>query len=134
MRDFIITLFLFAVLVAAFSFGDFEPQEQQNANMFLPVESGKQTGQQPTEGTGGTEPVSPKIEPKATDKPMEQPVSEPSKSIDELAWEVIIGLWSEGSERKRLLTDAGHDYDAVQRRVNELLTPKEVYVNGFRSN
>lgn len=43
------------------------------------------------------------------------------KSIDELALEVIRGLWSSGDERKRLLTERGYDYNAVQRRVNELL-------------
>lgn len=43
------------------------------------------------------------------------------KSIDELAREVIKGLWGNGSERKNKLTSAGYDYDAVQKRVNELL-------------
>ena len=43
------------------------------------------------------------------------------KTIDELAREVIAGQWKTGSERKRLLTEAGYDYDAVQKRVNELI-------------
>ena len=44
-----------------------------------------------------------------------------TKSIDELAREVIRGDWGNGAERKRLLTAAGYDYAAVQARVNELL-------------
>ena len=43
------------------------------------------------------------------------------KSIDELAREVINGLWGNGSDRKNKLTSAGYDYDAVQNRVNEIL-------------
>ena len=43
------------------------------------------------------------------------------KSIDELAREVIKGLWGNGSERKKKLSDAGYDYTAVQTRVNQLL-------------
>ena len=43
------------------------------------------------------------------------------KSIDEVAREVIQGKWSNGAERKKRLTDAGYDYNEVQKRVNELL-------------
>lgn len=48
-------------------------------------------------------------------------VSRVSDLIDRLAREVIRGLWGNGSERKRRLTAAGYDYQAVQNRVNELL-------------
>ena len=44
-----------------------------------------------------------------------------TKSVDELAREVIRGNWGNGAERKRRLTEAGYDYNAVQKRVNELL-------------
>ena len=44
-----------------------------------------------------------------------------SKTIDELAKEVIDGKWGSGSARKKALTAAGYDYAAVQKRVNELL-------------
>lgn len=44
-----------------------------------------------------------------------------TKSIDELAREVIKGAWGNGDERRRRLTEAGYDYNAVQKRVNELL-------------
>ena len=55
------------------------------------------------------------------------PTPAPSKSIDELAQEVINGEWGNGDERKQRLTEAGYDYDAVQNRVNELLGPSEEY-------
>ncbi|WP_458454844.1 GH25 family lysozyme [Methanobrevibacter sp.] len=48
--------------------------------------------------------------------------SSSKKTIDELANEVIQGLWGSGDERKKRLTAAGYDYNAVQKRVNELLS------------
>lgn len=47
--------------------------------------------------------------------------SEPKKSVDEIAREVIHGDWGAGDDRKKRLTEAGYDYYAVQARVNELL-------------
>ncbi|MDU2202814.1 MAG: lysozyme, partial [Anaerococcus hydrogenalis] len=44
-----------------------------------------------------------------------------NKSIDILAREVIRGDWGNGNERKKRLTQAGYDYYAVQRRVNQIL-------------
>lgn len=43
------------------------------------------------------------------------------KTVDELAREVIAGKWGNGIDRKNRLTAAGHDYSAVQKRVNEML-------------
>lgn len=43
------------------------------------------------------------------------------KSIDEIAREVIQGKWGNGADRKNRLTNAGYDYNAVQKRVNELM-------------
>lgn len=45
-----------------------------------------------------------------------------SKSIDTLAREVIAGNWGNGQERVNRLTSAGYNYDAVQDRVNEILS------------
>lgn len=54
-----------------------------------------------------------------------KPQPTPSKkSVDELAREVIRGEWGNGSDRRIRLTQAGYDYDAVQKRVNEILTDK----------
>ncbi len=44
------------------------------------------------------------------------------KSVDELAQEVINGKWGDGEDRKAKLEEAGYDYNAVQDRVNEILS------------
>ena len=51
------------------------------------------------------------------------PAPKPSKSVDELAQEVIAGLWGNQPERQQRLEAAGYDYYAVQARVNEILAP-----------
>lgn len=43
------------------------------------------------------------------------------KSTDEIAKEVIAGSWGNGGDRKKRLTAAGYDYNAVQAKVNALL-------------
>ncbi len=43
-----------------------------------------------------------------------------TKSVDEIAKEVIKGEWGNGTDRKKRLTAAGYDYKAVQKRVTEL--------------
>lgn len=43
------------------------------------------------------------------------------KTIEQIAREVIAGKWGTGTTRKNRLTNAGYDYNAVQKRVNELL-------------
>lgn len=43
------------------------------------------------------------------------------KSVDEIAREVILGKWGNGTERLQRLAAAGYDYDAVKKRVNELI-------------
>ncbi len=43
------------------------------------------------------------------------------KSVDTLAREVIAEKWGSGADRKKRLEAAGYDYNAVQKRVNELL-------------
>ena len=46
------------------------------------------------------------------------------KTIDELAREVINGKWGNGEDRKKRLTNAGYNYQEVQNRVNQILSPK----------
>ena len=53
---------------------------------------------------------------------LEENISTDTKSIDELAQEVIDGKWRDGEERKKRLEEAGYDYNAVQDRVNEILS------------
>ena len=43
------------------------------------------------------------------------------KTNDEIAEEVIVGIWGNGEERKQRLEEAGYDYDAIQEIVNEKL-------------
>ena len=43
------------------------------------------------------------------------------KSVTTIAKEVIAGKWGNGAERKKKLAAAGYDYNAVQKKVNELL-------------
>lgn len=43
------------------------------------------------------------------------------KTVNQLALEVIDGKWGSGEARKKKLTEAGYDYEAVQKRVNEIL-------------
>lgn len=57
-------------------------------------------------------------------KPEPTPVSK--KTIDEIAKEVIRGLWGNGSDRKKALVEAGYNYDKVQARVTEILKGKPV--------
>lgn len=48
--------------------------------------------------------------------------AQPTKSLDEIAREVIRGDWGNGAEREKRLTAAGYDADAVQARVNQLMS------------
>lgn len=50
----------------------------------------------------------------------------PMKSVKEIAQEVIAGLWGNGDERRRRLTEAGYDYDVIQQAVNDLLNGNEI--------
>ena len=43
------------------------------------------------------------------------------KSVEDVAREVIKGLWGNGQDRVNRLTEAGYDYSEVQKMVNKLL-------------
>lgn len=51
-----------------------------------------------------------------------------SKSMEEIAKEIIEGKWSNGEERKIRLKKAGYDYAIVQRLVNEMLQNRKLEV------
>ena len=51
------------------------------------------------------------------------PKEEPKKTTAQIAQEVIDGKWGNGEERVERLKAAGYDPDAVQKKVNEILTP-----------
>ena len=63
---------------------------------------------------------------KKADNTNTPPVQEkPSKSVSEVAKEVIDGKWGNGDDRKKKLTAAGYNYDEIQAKVNELCKPKK---------
>lgn len=47
------------------------------------------------------------------------------KPTDQIADEVIAGKWGDGADRKKRLTDAGYNYDAVQKAVNQKMNAKK---------
>lgn len=87
-------------------FSDIEPKEE-------PKEDVKPTPDPEPQ------PVEPTPEPLPKPTP-EEPVK-PTKSIDEYAKEVIAGKWGNNPQRAIKMKAAGIDYDAVQKRVNEIL-------------
>lgn len=48
-----------------------------------------------------------------------------SKTVHDMALEVIANKWGCGNERKRRLTDAGYNYDDIQAEVNRILKVKK---------
>lgn len=48
----------------------------------------------------------------------------PSKSITDVAYEVLNGVWGNGSERKERLESAGYNYGTVQGEVNRIVNNK----------
>ena len=57
-----------------------------------------------------------------TSKPTQ--TAKPTKSVEEVAKEVLAGKWGNGDDRKNRLKAAGYDYNAVQKKVNELVASK----------
>lgn len=51
---------------------------------------------------------------------------QPGKTVTDLAYEVIAGKWGNGTDRRNKLNNAGYDYNAVQSKVNELLSSKTI--------
>lgn len=50
----------------------------------------------------------------------------PVNDVERIAMEVINGKWGNGEERRNRLTQAGYNYDLVQRKVNQILAPKSI--------
>ena len=51
-----------------------------------------------------------------------QPAKPAQKTVEQIAQEVIAGKWGNGTDRAQRLTAAGYDAQAVQNRVNQLLS------------
>ena len=52
---------------------------------------------------------------------IESKLTPATKTVNELAQEVLQGKWGNGTERKQKLTQAGYDYNKVQAEVNKLV-------------
>lgn len=65
-----------------------------------------------------------------------EPVSpiQNKKSNEEIANEVIAGSWGNGNDRKVKLTNAGYDFSAIQKIVNEKLLGSTLVENQKKSN
>lgn len=61
------------------------------------------------------------IDPEQYAKEYTEPSAAAAKTIDELADEVLKGLWGNGSDRRKRLEAAGYNYTEVQARVNQKL-------------
>lgn len=47
-----------------------------------------------------------------------------NEALEKIAKQVIYGNWGVGSDRKKMLTEAGYDYEKVQSLVNKMLSGK----------
>lgn len=61
----------------------------------------------------------------------QKPQNTPLKSEEEVAKEVVAGKWGNGKERKQRLTEAGYDYNAIQKIVNQLVMTRPVVTKTF---
>lgn len=69
------------------------------------------------------------VVPKFTTNGIEKKVKR-TKTVNEVAHEVIAGKWGSGVTRKEKLTKAGYNYSEVQSRINKILnTPKIVTIS-----
>ena len=71
----------------------------------------------------------------ATGKPQPEPQPTPShKTVADVAFEVILGEWGNGMDRKNRLTNAGFDYTTIQNYVNELYSIAHKVIHGDYGN
>lgn len=63
--------------------------------------------------------------PSGAPKPVEKPSQPSKKSNEEIANEVLQGKWGNGEDRKKRLTQAGYDYQAIQNIVNQKVGVKK---------
>ena len=111
MKDLFIAIVILAILTVLFSMHSAPPEQG------TPPSSN-------AHGSGFKEPgESEQIQQGEGDKPV-QSISEPTTpppDYTELALEVIRGDWGNGYIRKQRLREAGHDAEAVQEVVNNML-------------
>lgn len=67
--------------------------------------------------------------------PKPQPIPQPSKkTVEDVAFEVILGEWGNGMDRVNALRNAGYDYTEVQNYVNELYSVAHRVIHGDYGN
>lgn len=93
-----------------------ETQKDENSKTTGVVEEIRETGGE--EGTEGTAEETTE----ETSGSLSKDNSDNLKTDDEIADEVILGLWGNGAERKQRLEEEGYDYDAIQEIVNQKLS------------
>lgn len=59
---------------------------------------------------------------KPTPVTSQKPQKPALKSEEEVAKEVVAGKWGNGKERQQRLTEAGYDYNAIQKIVNQMVS------------
>ena len=62
----------------------------------------------------------PKYDAEQTETEAPKAETQETKTVTQLAREVLRGKWGNGADRKKRLTEAGYDYAAVQKEVNRL--------------
>lgn len=55
-------------------------------------------------------------------------VSQPTKSVNEIVAEVLVGKWGNGEYRKNRLEQAGYNYETIQSAVNNAVKPKQTVI------
>ena len=66
--------------------------------------------------------------------PEQEPITPSGKTIDDVAFEVILGEYGNDEIRKSLLAQNGYDYETVQNRVNEIYDVAQQVINGDYGN
>lgn len=60
--------------------------------------------------------------------PEDKPVAAEPRPVEDMAYEVLNGIWGNGADRRTNLVNAGYDYELIQAKVNQILNAeKKVY-------
>ena len=56
------------------------------------------------------------------------------KTNQQIAYEVLMGKWGNGADRRNRLADAGYDYQAVQSIVNALVEGNDIPIETVQND
>ena len=74
------------------------------------------------------------ITPQFDDEYVSDPPQVSGKDVDEIAHEVIAGMWGNGQDRVENLINAGYDPNVVQHAVNDILNEDAGLISDFTDN